>query len=94
MFYGLAHLESSFFADSLHKAVMLAPCFYSNMGPDCTTPDCVNYSAIQLQDLGIYNINGPHWDENLKTICSEMSESACYFYGSLAGRPSSSVISE
>ena len=27
MFYGLAHKEDTFFADSLHKVVQLAPCF-------------------------------------------------------------------
>ena len=32
MFYGLAHLESQFHAETLHKVVQLAPCFYASLG--------------------------------------------------------------
>ena len=28
MFYGLAHLESEFHVNNVHKVVQLAPCFY------------------------------------------------------------------
>ena len=31
MFYGLAHLETEFYADSLHKVVQMAPCFVADL---------------------------------------------------------------
>ena len=33
MFYGLAHMESTFHAENLHKVIQMAPCFVSSTTP-------------------------------------------------------------
>jgi len=68
MHYGLAHLESSFHVDNVYKVVHLAPCFVANV-PNFTH-DLFNKTIMQFPSLGIYSINGPTWDEDLKTICA------------------------
>ena len=49
MFYGLAHLENSFHVNNVHKAVLLAPCFYTKLQPPCDTEDCVEATTMQFQ---------------------------------------------
>ena len=46
MHYGLSKLESTFHADNLHKAVMLAPCFVPNV-PNWTKFEA-NRTLMQL----------------------------------------------
>ena len=41
MLYGLAHRENEFYADSLYKAVLFAPCFMADLDT-CKTPECIN----------------------------------------------------
>ena len=69
MFYGLAHLESDFHADSLHKVVQLAPCFVFNLPPDLQTPSYADDGIMKYQDYGVYAFNGPNWGRDLLTIC-------------------------
>ena len=75
MFYGLAHLEDTFYAKSLHKVVALAPCFVSS---NLLCPDIISESTFK--EKGIYNLFGPNWDANLKTICSDYSAELCNAY--------------
>ena len=66
MHYGLAHDSDNFRADNLYKIVHLAPCFVSNV-PDWTK-GFANETVFQFQDYGVYAIEGPNWEEDLKTI--------------------------
>lgn len=47
MFYGLTKMEKTFHAQNVHKAVLMAPCFYPAMNPDCDTVDCQNETIMQ-----------------------------------------------
>ena len=69
MHYGLAHLESTFHADSVLKAIHLAPCFYHGPDPDCSDIDCFNELTMKYQDYGIYAYNGPTKYQDLIKIC-------------------------
>ena len=69
MFYGLAHLESQFHADNVYKVVQLAPCFVPYLAPAIAKPIVANNTIMKLQGLGVYAINGPNWERDLKTIC-------------------------
>ena len=66
MFYGLSKMEEEFYADSLIKAVMLAPCTIL----ETQSFDYNIDGLFRYQDLGVYNINGPNWQENLPDLCS------------------------
>lgn len=78
MHYGLAHLESSFHQYNLHKVVQMAPCFYVH-DPNWTKA-YMNSTIMQFQSLGIYAINGPNWDRDLKTICDNFPGPICSYY--------------
>ena len=81
IFYGLAHLEESFYADNLLKVVTLAPCFVASMLAD------IELSVVeQLEDKGIYSFMGPHWDDDLKKICDEFGFVACQAFKLSAGQ--------
>ena len=80
MFYGLAHLEDTFYAKHLHKMVALAPCFVAE---DLLCPDL--YSENSFSEKGIYNFYGPNWEENLKKICSDYSAELCDHYTNTSG---------
>ena len=82
MFYGLAHLESQFHADSIHKVVQLAPCFYPKL---TETPEYANKNIMKFQDYGIYAFNGPNWAEDVKTLCSNFSTLTCTYYSTQTG---------
>lgn len=92
MHYGLAHLESSFHAKSLHKVVHLAPCFVPHV-PNWTK-SYANKTIMQFQSVGIYSINGPTWDEDLKTLCANFPGKMCSYYTNLTGAQGQSVTSE
>lgn len=79
MFYGLAHLESEFHVHHLHKVVQLAPCFVANIASPVAPVDYVNHT-FELQENGVYAINGPNWDRDLQTICDTMNEAVCVYY--------------
>jgi len=56
MFYGLAHLEESFYQHNLLKVVTLAPCFIASIVTE------IEMSVVQqLPDHGIYAFSGPKW---------------------------------
>ena len=59
MFYGLAHMESTFHADNLHKVVQMAPCFVS-AAP--ITKELEDNTLMKYQDYGVYAIHGPNWE--------------------------------
>ena len=65
MFYGLAHMESQFHADNLHKVVQLAPCFYPLIEEQFRTPEVPDATIMRYQDFGVYAVNGPNWDRDL-----------------------------
>jgi pimeloyl-ACP methyl ester carboxylesterase len=78
MHYGLAHLESTFYADHLHKAVMLAPCFVPHV-PNWTKFEA-NRTIMDLQQSGVYALYGPNWEEDLKVICRDFWGVLCEYY--------------
>ena len=61
MFYGLAHKEESFFADSLHKVIALAPCFATDPAfpPICEDEECLTDLMQSYDEKGIYAAFGP-----------------------------------
>ena len=94
MFYGLAHLESDFHADNLHKVVQLAPCFVTYLQPEQRTPEFANDGIMRYQGLGVYSINGPHWERNLATLCENFDAYTCYWNISITGDAGQGVQSE
>lgn len=78
MHYGLAHLESTFHVDNVHKVVQLAPCFVPHV-PNFTK-GYANKTIMQFQSVGVYSINGPNWDDNLKIICDNYPGIFCNYY--------------
>jgi len=64
MFYGLSHIEESYFEKNLIKFIALAPCSVSTCGG---SPDLEYFEKnwFRLQDLGVYAIAGPNWDHDL-----------------------------
>ena len=82
MFYGLAHLEDTYHANNVHKMIALAPCFVAS---DLLCPDII--SENEFQDKGIYNFFGPHWEENLETICSNYSATLCDHFTNSTDQP-------
>ena len=78
MHYGLAHLESTFHADNVHKVVQLAPCFVPHV-PNFTQA-YANATIMQFQSKGVYAINGPNWDQDLPVICENYPGIFCDFY--------------
>ena len=64
--YGLAHLESEFYADNLYKVVELAPCYVT---AGMNSIDMFNKTTMEFQDKGINSINGPNRKDDLAKIC-------------------------
>ena len=73
MFYGLAHLEESYYVDSLLKAVTLAPCFVST---DSAASELADWE--KMAELGVHSIMGPNWNSDVKTICENLSQVTCW----------------
>ena len=78
MFYGLAHKESEFHAQNIYRAVLLAPCFYSNIDEDFS--EVANETIMKYQDYGVYAINGPNWERDLQTLCDNFPQEVCDYY--------------
>ena len=94
MFYGLAHKESEFFADSLYKVVQLAPCFVCYIAPPYNTVEYANDTIMKYQELGVYAINGPNWERDLQTLCDTFGKTACQYYTNITGYMGQAVQSE
>ena len=83
MFYALSHLEDTFFAEHLHKALMFAPCI--------VLTDSTAYSGTleELDDLfnniGVYSVFGPNWEANSEKMCDEWNKDICELFKSFAG---------
>ena len=77
-------MEEEFFADSLIKAVIFAPCTILETGVAFMAG---KDSLFQYQDYGIYNILGPGWKQNIETICDKMGIEACEFAKELGDVP-------
>ena len=84
MHYGLAKLEDSFFAGSLHKCVLLGPCFVGT-NVDGLKPADRNHAGMDVSQLGIYATNGPNWTKDLEKICANTSAKTAAFYTSQSG---------
>ena len=63
-------MEETYFADRVNKAILMAPCIFTNMaGVDVYEqifPDW-RYNAVYLY-------NGPNWDNNIQAICESDHE--------------------
>ena len=92
MHYGLSKIEKDFHADNLHRVVHLAPCFVPNV-PNMTH-DYFNKTLMQFPAHGIYSINGPTWDRDLKTICEIWPGKTCAYYTKNTGYQGQGVKSE
>mmetsp|Transcript_1287 Transcript_1287/g.1734 ORF Transcript_1287/g.1734 Transcript_1287/m.1734 type:complete len:181 (+) Transcript_1287:276-818(+) len=92
MHYGLAHLESSFHAYNVYKVVSLAPCFVPHV-PNFTKA-YANSTIMQFQSKGVFAINGPNCEQDLKTICANFPGIFCDFYRRNTGEQGQSVKSE
>ena len=47
MLYGLAHKESEFHAQNIHKVVLMAPCFYAFFAEEDRTVEFANEGVMQ-----------------------------------------------
>ena len=71
--YGLAKREEEFFADNLSKVVLYSLCLYPNsLGAEWDEDGLFKY-----EELGINSINGPTWESDIETICSNLDENQC-----------------
>merc|ERR1712151_279153 len=80
MFYALSHIEESYMEHNLHKFIALAPCSISSGLYDKDgKPDAAYYEAVNFKyhDMGIYDVAGPYWDENLKKGCDAFGKDWC-----------------
>ena len=76
MFYGLAHREEEFFADSLYKFVAMAPCTICPVdGPESYWDD----TLFAIPSIGVYDLYGPNWDSEYVEICDELGHKACNY---------------
>ena len=73
MFYGLTQIEEEFYADNMNKFVAIAPCIYM----EHTEYEHYVTGYGEYRKLGINVLYGANWDEHIKTICANMSESWC-----------------
>jgi len=87
MHYALAQ-DSDWFKERLHRAVMLAPCFY-RVYPSPVLDWEYNNSIATFRDNGIYAIGGPNWTEDLKKICEIYDYVVCYMFEGKPYPPSS-----
>lgn len=84
MFYALSKVEDSFLADNLFTFAALDPCTIQVNEGSHIYEDGLFF----WEDYGVYNVEGPHWDENLKTICDNFDEEICeYAKGCSGGEP-------
>ena len=89
MLYALSHKESAF-VDSLWKVVHLAPCFHHKMESTRIGP-YADRTIMQMPSRGVYGINGPNWDQDLKTICYEFGPQTCSLWSIMTGMQGNSV---
>ena len=94
MFYGLAHLESSFHAENVYKVVQLAPCFVPLLDPNVFNVESANATIMQYQSYGVYAFNGPNWERDLQTICDNFPQEICDYYKTQTGYQGQAVQSE
>lgn len=90
MFYALSHIEEFYLKDNLIKFIALAPCSISTgITKDDGTPDVEWYdeNEFKLHDLGIYDVAGPHWDENIKKGCEALGKEWCDTAKAYDGQP-------
>ncbi len=74
MLYGLAHREEEFFADALHKAVLLAPCtICPKSGPESYWEN----TLFKFPSIGVYHLYGPDWEAKHDKICEELGDASC-----------------
>lgn len=73
MFYGLTHIEETYYSRSMNKFIALAPCIYF----EPTTYDQYVDGYGEYRKLGINVIGGPNWAGHVDDICANMSESWC-----------------
>ena len=85
MFYGLAHLESQFHVDNVHKVVQLAPCFVPYLVPEIDSKAVADATIMKYQDYGVYAFNGPNWERDLQTICDNFPKAICDYYINTTG---------
>ena len=78
MFYALAQ-DNDWYSERLHRAVMLAPCFYRNY-PTPFLESAYENSIASFRDFEIYVIGGPNWIEYLKKICEIYDSLICMIY--------------
>ena len=56
----------------IHRAILMAPCVYLNLGPDTDEIDISEQSMNSIgweRELGVYAYNGPNWDRDVEVIC-------------------------
>ena len=76
MFYGLAHREDSFFANSLYKVVQLAPCFVISNSDNLTKKSQTEIDK-KMHDNGILAVFGPNWDKDIVKMCANLPKWMC-----------------
>ena len=72
--------------------MQLAPCFVPHV-PNWTK-SFANSTIMQFQSVGVYSINGPNWDQDLKTICTNFPGTICDLYTKETGNQGQAVKSE
>ena len=73
MFYGLTHLDKSYYGRFLNKFIALAPCIYM----ETTSYQQYVDGYGEYRKLGINVIGGPNWQTHVDDICANMSEHWC-----------------
>lgn len=87
MFYALAKIEDSFLKDNLYTFAALDPCTIDvNEGTQLYKD-----GLLQWMDYGIYAIDGPNWDQDLKTICENFDKDVCDYALQYSGGEATSV---
>lgn len=75
MHYGLAHIEDSFYAQHLYRAVHIAPCFIAEIFT--WQPEFLTKAMFTFPDHGVYALYGPNWAEDEQTICDAYDYVIC-----------------
>jgi len=81
MFYGLAKLEESFFADNLFTFAALDPCTIQSDEGQRIYRD----GLFHFEDYGVYVLGGPNWKHDRKTICNNFDQEICDYADGYAG---------
>lgn len=76
MFYGLAHREEEFFAESIHKFLAMAPCTVAETEADVPESYFTD-NLFQYPSIGVYWLGGTNYEENATKVCEQFSEDAC-----------------